>query len=152
MGIRDTARQAYLQSQNNVVDDAKNALLSTLAPLNIGLITTDIIIKDNYSMVVFTDDIEDVYLAATKTGQLDWEVYLVKYEDNRWVTIDKVESLPQLGEILDPVPSGELPAAWVSGNVYPMGALVTHNGNTWESTVDNNVWEPGVAHSVWVIV
>lgn len=31
-----------------------------------------------------------------------------------------------------------------STNPYMAGDKVTHNGNTWESLVDNNVWEPGV--------
>lgn len=31
-----------------------------------------------------------------------------------------------------------------STNPYMAGDKVTHNGKTWESTVDNNVWEPGV--------
>ena len=35
---------------------------------------------------------------------------------------------------------------WVqpdSTNPYMKGDKVTHNGKTWESTIDNNVWEPG---------
>jgi hypothetical protein len=40
--------------------------------------------------------------------------------------------------------------AWVqptgSTDAYPMGAVVTHDGKTWGSTVDFNVWEPGVAN------
>ena len=31
-----------------------------------------------------------------------------------------------------------------STNPYMTGDKVTHNGVTWESTIDNNVWEPGV--------
>lgn len=31
-----------------------------------------------------------------------------------------------------------------STNPYKMGDKVTHNGKTWESTIDGNVWEPGV--------
>ena len=31
-----------------------------------------------------------------------------------------------------------------STNPYQKGDKVTHNGKTWESTVDDNVWEPGV--------
>jgi len=46
------------------------------------------------------------------------------------------------------VGSGGQPAAWVqpSGahDAYSLGARVTHNGATWESTVAANVWEPGV--------
>lgn len=40
-----------------------------------------------------------------------------------------------------------VPEEWFqpdSTNPYMMGDIVTHNGNTWKSTVDNNVWEPGV--------
>ena len=50
------------------------------------------------------------------------------------------------------VPSG--PLAWVqptgADNSYAAGAQVTHNGQTWESTVDANVWEPGVFG--WTVV
>ena len=31
-----------------------------------------------------------------------------------------------------------------STNPYMSGDKVTHNGKTWESSIDNNVWEPGV--------
>ena len=31
-----------------------------------------------------------------------------------------------------------------STNPYMAGDKVTHNGKTWESSIDNNVWEPGV--------
>lgn len=30
-------------------------------------------------------------------------------------------------------------------DTYPQGAVVTHNGKTWESTTPANVWEPGVS-------
>lgn len=38
-----------------------------------------------------------------------------------------------------------------STNPYMTGDKVTHNGKTWESTVDNNVWEPGAVgtESLW---
>lgn len=46
------------------------------------------------------------------------------------------------------------PQPWVTPtgahDAYPLGAIVTHNGQTWESTHDSNVWEPGV--SGWVVV
>lgn len=35
-------------------------------------------------------------------------------------------------------------------DAYPQGALVTHNGQSWESTLPGNVWEPGV--SGWHVV
>lgn len=39
-------------------------------------------------------------------------------------------------------------AAWVqptgAHDTYSLGDLVTHVGQTWESTVDNNSWEPGI--------
>lgn len=40
----------------------------------------------------------------------------------------------------DVIPEWEQPE---STNPYMTGDKVTHNGKTWESTVDNNVWEPG---------
>ena len=39
------------------------------------------------------------------------------------------------------IPAWEQPGAT---NPYMKGDKVTHNGKTWESTIDNNVWEPGV--------
>lgn len=44
------------------------------------------------------------------------------------------------------IPDPEEAPAWVqpeSTNPYSRGDRVTHNGQTWESTVDGNVWEPG---------
>jgi hypothetical protein len=41
----------------------------------------------------------------------------------------------------DVIPEWEQPN---STNPYMTGDKVSHNGQTWESTVDNNVWEPGV--------
>lgn len=44
-------------------------------------------------------------------------------------------------------PAGEV-APWVqplgAQDAYAVGDRVTHNGSTWESTVNANVWEPGV--------
>jgi len=45
------------------------------------------------------------------------------------------------------IPDPDVVPEWVqpdSTNPYKSGDRVTHNGQTWESTVDNNVWEPGV--------
>lgn len=39
------------------------------------------------------------------------------------------------------IPEWEQPE---STNPYSKGDKVTHNGETWESTIDGNVWEPGV--------
>ena len=45
-------------------------------------------------------------------------------------------------------------AAWVQPlgghDAYPVGARVTHNGKTWESTTPANVWAPGVYG--WVVL
>jgi len=48
------------------------------------------------------------------------------------------KSYTEVGEIADWVqPTG-------AHDAYPLGALVKHNGEIWESIVDANVWEPGV--------
>lgn len=39
------------------------------------------------------------------------------------------------------IPEWEQPE---STNPYGKGDKVTHNGKTWQSTIDSNVWEPGV--------
>lgn len=45
------------------------------------------------------------------------------------------------------IPDPNVIPEWVqpdSTNPYMTGDKVTHNGKTWESSIDNNVWEPGV--------
>jgi len=63
------------------------------------------------------------------TSQLDW----------------LPSELPALYKVK--TPAGTI-SEWVqplgSEDSYHIGDKVTHNGHTWESTVDNNVWEPGV--------
>lgn len=67
---------------------------------------------------------------VTHTSQADW-------------TPDVAPSL--FAKVLIPdsnvIPEWEQPE---STNPYAKGDKVTHNGKTWQSTVDNNVWEPGV--------
>lgn len=44
-------------------------------------------------------------------------------------------------------PTGEIILPWVqpdSTNPYAKGDKVTHNNQTWMSSIDNNAWEPGV--------
>lgn len=64
------------------------------------------------------------------TSQADW-------------TPDAAPSL--FAKILIPdknvIPEWEQPE---STNPYGKGDKVTHNGKTWQSTIDSNVWEPGV--------
>lgn len=58
-------------------------------------------------------------------------------------TPDVASSLFALVLISDP----DVIPEWVqpdSTNPYMLGDKVTHNGKTWENTIDNNVWEPGV--------
>ena len=48
------------------------------------------------------------------------------------------------------VPEWEQPE---STNPYMKGDVVTHNGTTYESAVDNNVWEPGAVgtEALWIV-
>ena len=51
------------------------------------------------------------------------------------------------------IPDPHVVPEWVqpdSTNPYMTGDHVMHNGQEWESTIDNNVWEPGVYG--WVVV
>lgn len=59
-----------------------------------------------------------------------------------WTPLDA----PSLWARILPGQDGDI-GEWVqpdSTNPYMAGDMVTHNGKTWRSTVDNNVWEPGV--------
>ena len=45
------------------------------------------------------------------------------------------------------IPDPEVIPEWIqpdSTNPYMRGDKVSHNGKTWESSIDNNVWEPSV--------
>lgn len=53
------------------------------------------------------------------------------------------ELLPAHYNIIN-APENPVPIEWTPGT-YAKGTIVTHNGKTWESGVDNNVWEPGSA-------
>ena len=53
---------------------------------------------------------------------------------------------PSLFAEILPGQGGTEVGEWVqpeSTNPYSKGDKVTHNGKTWESTIDGNVWEPG---------
>lgn len=71
-----------------------------------------------------------LYKAATShTTQADW-------------------TPPTVPALWTPVVATGVIPVWVqplgSQDDYAIGEQVTHNGNLWESNVDNNVWEPGV--------
>ena len=79
-----------------------------------------------------------------------WEV---EHQGKRWVSLTPanvwepgVSGWREIVEDNDDGTPGV--AAWVqptgAHDAYPVGAQVTHNGATWESTTPNNVWEPGV--------
>lgn len=60
------------------------------------------------------------------------------------------DAAPSLFAEVLPGQGGTGPGEWVqpgSTNPYQMGDRVTHNGETWESLIDNNVWEPGAQGS-----
>jgi len=67
------------------------------------------------------------------------EVYISKIDNNVW-------SPDTYGWELET--SGEEYPEWVqptgAHDAYALGAIVTHNGQLWISTVDSNVWEPSV--------
>lgn len=150
MSIRESARQAFIESRSNIESEAREILFSTLAPLDVELLTVHLEITEEYILYVFTDTAHDVHLAARKTDK--WCIYLVNESDG-WTIVEELKSLAHLGELLPPLPpDAELPPAWNSDNNYSIGDLVTHNDLVWESTVNNNIgWEPGVVHSVWVL-
>ena len=149
MSIRDQAWQAFTTSQQSRIDAAKAALFDTLAGLNVEVDLADVRGSQSGRFTyVFTDG--DVHLAVFKDGG-SWVVKAVEADDNGWSELSPpLTSLGDLSPYVPPVRDSE-PDAWVPGNLYAEGAVVSHNGNVWRSTVDGNHWEPGAVHSVWVI-
>lgn len=82
-------------------------------------------------------------------------LYNVLQEHQKQEIWNPVDTPSLFAQVLIPDPS--VIPEWVqpdSTNPFMKGDKVTHNGNTWESLVDNNVWEPGAVgtESLWVIV
>jgi chitodextrinase len=70
-------------------------------------------------------------------------LYNVLQEHQKQATWNPVDAPSLFAQVLIVDPS--VIPEWVqpdSTNPYMKGDKVTHNGNTWESLVDNNVWEP----------
>lgn len=82
---------------------------------------------------------KDYYL--TYDGKL-YKVLQAHTSQADWVP----DAAPSLFAEVLPGQGGTGPGEWVqpgSTNPYMTGDQVTHNGETWESLIDNNVWEPG---------
>lgn len=79
-----------------------------------------------------------------------WEV---EHQGKRWVSLTPANvwepGVSGWREVVEDNDDGTpgIPA-WVqptgAHDAYPVGAKVTHNGETWENTTPSNVWEPGV--------
>lgn len=91
---------------------------------------------------VMTGDLRE-FDGAIYRSLIDFNVWTLAAYPEGWEYVEDVEP--------DPDPS---PSPWVqptgAHDAYALGAIVTHNGQTWESTVDGNVWEPGVFG--WTVV
>ena len=152
MALRDAARAAYEASLNDKTDDARALLLAVLGDPEgyvTALTVADTRVDGGVTLIVFTDG--DIHLGARFRGQQAGEVWLVK-AGGGWEYVEQVTSLEHLGRILPATetptePAPDEPDVWVqptgAHDAYPLGALVTYNGKTWESTVADNVWVPG---------
>lgn len=84
---------------------------------------------------------------------------VVEYGERLWLIVQPHTSQagwepPNVGALWRTAHEPGTIPAWVAPtgahDAYQLGDRVTHNGQTWESTVANNVWEPGVYG--WVVV
>ena len=86
---------------------------------------------------------KDFYL--THNGKL-YKVLQAHTSQEDWAP----DAAPSLFAEVLPGQDGTWIGEWArpgSTNPYMIGDRVTHNGETWESLVDNNVWEPGAQGS-----
>jgi chitodextrinase len=95
--------------------------------------------------------------AAYKTGQrvmFEGTLYKVLQDHEAQAQWTPTGAPSLFAKVLIPVEGGVF--AWEqpdSTNPYMKGDKVTHNGQTWESLVDNNVWEPTEANAtLWAVV
>ena len=87
--------------------------------------------------------------ALNEIGVWKEELYKSLLEANVWTPAQKADGWEKIKEVQGDEGTEEVPsiAEWIQpngSNPYKLGDKVTHNGNTWVSTVDANVWEPGV--------
>lgn len=140
MSLRSDAVAAYQASEADKTAEARAALGVVLSPFDPKGLTVADVVTNGFTLFVFTD--KDVFLAV-RSADTGWAVFLVA-DDAGWTVLATITSLAQLGKVLPKAPASA--PAWVqptgAGDAYPMGALVTHNGKTWESLNDANVWEP----------
>ena len=83
------------------------------------------------------------FAGVTYESTIDFNVWTPTQYPAGWTKIGVVEPEPPVAQ------------PWVQPvgavDAYPLGAVVTHNGQTWENTGSNaNVWEPGVFG--WVVI
>lgn len=82
-------------------------------------------------------------------------LYKVLQTHQKQAAWNPVSAVSLFAKVLIPdentIPEWEQPG---STNTYMIGDMVTHNGKTWESLVDNNVWEPGAVgtETLWKVV
>lgn len=149
--LRDSALAAYNASQADRVDEARTFLGLVLTPFDVSTLeVAEIDVSDRYTLVVFTDG--DVHMGV-ELRDSEKRVHLVR-DDAGWTRLAQVGSLAELGKVVDDLsPADVVPdpsyTEWVqptgAHDAYALGARVTWNGKTWESTVGANVWEPGVS-------
>ena len=87
---------------------------------------------------------EGVEYKAGKRVQRDGVLYTVLIEHTSQSDWPPEVAPSMFAKVLIPgsgIPAWEQPD---STNPYNKGDVVTHNGKTWVSTLDNNSWEPGV--------
>lgn len=97
---------------------------------------------------------EGVTLKVGERVNYNGLLYNVLQEHQKQATWNPVDAPSLFAQVLIVDPS--VIPEWVqpdSTNPYMKGDKVTHNGNTWESLVDNNVWEPGAigTETLWKI-
>jgi hypothetical protein len=92
-----------------------------------------------YLSPVMTGD-EVVFEGTTYRSLIDFNVWSPTQYPDGWEEVAPSE--PEIEPWVQPTGAGD---------AYTLGAIVTHNGQTWENTGSNaNVWEPGVFG--WTVV
>lgn len=133
---------AKVQTKQEEINEALKPVLDTLTDgqaLDFVSLYPEWKIGEAYSVgtrVRYTD-----VLYKCLTAHASQETWAPNASPSLWAKVLTSET----GEILE----------WVqpdSTNPYMKGDKVSHNGNNWESAVDNNVWEPGITgtESLWI--
>lgn len=149
-----TEARATIAEQETAIEETAVQLENTTSMLN----TVAVILTDEQALTVpsiYPEWRGDIYYNVGDRVQYNAELYKCLQNHNAQVTWTPEAAGSLWARLRASEVEPDVVHEWVmpdNTNPYMMGDIVTHNGHTWRSTVDNNIWEPSESTTVWEII